>query len=105
VANNTEIIGTVEIECPKCGHNVSVRKKIKNLMEYATCEKCGEITYKKLNESVLNSAPQVKCTYCNSTDVKKITTASKVGSAALFGIFSVGKLTKEWHCNKCNSNF
>lgn len=105
MANNTEIIGNIEIECPKCGHNISVRKKIKNIMEYATCENCGEITYKKLNESILNKTPQVKCPYCNSTNVKKITKASKAGSIALFGVFAIGKATKEWHCNNCNSNF
>lgn len=46
-----------------------------------------------------------KCPYCNSTNIKKISTASKAGSAALFGIFAMGKINKQWHCNHCGSDF
>ena len=46
-----------------------------------------------------------KCPYCNSTDIKKISGISKAGSVALFGIFSVGKVSKQWHCNSCKSDF
>ena len=46
-----------------------------------------------------------KCPYCNSTDLKKISGFSKAGSVALFGIFSVGKVSKQWHCNSCKSDF
>lgn len=46
-----------------------------------------------------------KCPYCNSTDIKKISGFSKAGSVALFGIFSVGKVSKQWHCNSCKSDF
>lgn len=34
-------------------------------------------------------------------DVKKISGASKVGSAIMFGVFSMGKFTKTYECNKC----
>jgi len=43
----------------------------------------------------------VKCSNCGSIDTKKISGASKVGSVVLFGIFSMGKLTKTYQCNKC----
>lgn len=43
----------------------------------------------------------IKCPNCGSLDTKKISGASKVGSAVLFGIFSVGKLTKTYECNQC----
>jgi len=45
------------------------------------------------------------CPYCSSTDLKKISGFSKAGSVALFGIFSVGKVGKQWHCNNCKSDF
>ena len=44
-------------------------------------------------------------TYCHSTNTKKITGLSKAGSVALFGVFALGKTTKQWHCNDCGSDF
>lgn len=45
------------------------------------------------------------CPYCNSTNIKKITTGSKVAHTALFGIFSISRNSKQWHCNNCKSDF
>ncbi len=45
------------------------------------------------------------CPYCNSADLKKISGLSKVGSVALWGIFAMGKVGKQWHCNSCKSDF
>ena len=50
-----------------------------------------------------NNTPH--CPYCNSTNTKKITTGSKVAHTALFGIFSISRNSKQWHCNNCNSDF
>lgn len=50
-----------------------------------------------------NNTPH--CPYCNSTNIKKITTGSKVAHTALFGIFSMSRNSKQWHCNNCKSNF
>lgn len=49
--------------------------------------------------------PTITCPYCKSTDCKKISDWSKFWSIAWWGIYALGKTTKEWHCNKCNSNF
>ncbi len=49
--------------------------------------------------------PLVECPYCHSTNTKKISGLSKAGSVALFGIFALGKTSKQWHCNNCDSNF
>lgn len=51
------------------------------------------------------SKPTVECPYCHSTDTKKITNTSKAVHTALFGIFSVSRNSKQWHCNNCNSDF
>ena len=48
---------------------------------------------------------KIKCPYCNSTDVKKISSLSKAGSVALWGIFAAGKVSKNFHCNKCKADF
>lgn len=47
---------------------------------------------------------QVTCPYCNSTNTKKISTASRAGSILGFGILSK-KIGKQWHCNNCGSDF
>lgn len=45
-----------------------------------------------------------KCPYCNSTNTKKISTLSRMGSFATFG-FAGKKIGKQWHCNNCKSDF
>lgn len=46
-----------------------------------------------------------ECPYCHSKNTKKISGLSKAGSAVLWGVFAVGKISKQWHCNNCNSDF
>ena len=41
-----------------------------------------------------------KCPTCSSTNLKKITTTSRVMNTALFGIFGT-KRHKTFHCNNC----
>ncbi|SEU08142.1 zinc-ribbon domain-containing protein [Lacrimispora sphenoides] len=60
-------------------------------------------TFNSTSEVVQQNVP--RCPYCSSTDLKKISGFSKAGSVALFGIFSVGKVSKQWHCNSCKSDF
>lgn len=68
------------------------------LYEEAVVQNCIEADRDRKSEN------QVKCVYCNSTDVNKISTTSKVVNTALFGIFGT-KRHKQWHCNQCNSDF
>ena len=48
--------------------------------------------------------PVIKCPYCLSTNTSKISAMSRVASTGLFGLGSK-KMGKQWHCNKCNSDF
>ena len=48
--------------------------------------------------------PVVKCPYCGSTDVKKISTTSRMVSVGVFGLASK-KVGKQFHCNKCRADF
>jgi hypothetical protein len=52
-----------------------------------------------------NITPTITCPYCKSTNTKKISGLSKAVNVGLFGIFALGKTTKQWHCNNCNSDF
>ena len=48
-------------------------------------------------EKLLNKP---KCPTCNSTNLKKISTTSKVVNTAVFGLFGT-KRHKTFHCNNC----
>ena len=58
-----------------------------------------------INNQTKPTTPTITCPYCKSTDCKKISGLSKAGSVALWGIFALGKTTKQWHCNNCKSDF
>ena len=47
----------------------------------------------------------VECPYCHATNVKKISISSKAVHAAVFGIFSLSRNSKQWHCEHCGSDF
>lgn len=46
----------------------------------------------------------ISCPYCHATNVRKVTATSKAVNTALFGIFGT-KRHKQWHCDKCGSDF
>ncbi|MDE7020981.1 MAG: zinc-ribbon domain-containing protein [Lachnospiraceae bacterium] len=68
--------------------------------------------YALLDPSVLsgstvssNSVSVVKCPYCNSGNTKRISITSKAVNTALFGMFSVSRNSKNYHCNSCGADF
>lgn len=106
MSENSQRIGEKEFVCPKCGHNKSyVNILLPDGDEFGECQQCGKMTYIIYKDSIPADKPIVRCPYCNSGNTRKITRASKIGGIALFGIFAVGKSTKEWHCNDCKSDF
>jgi transposase-like protein len=68
-----------------------------------------DVYYKTTQKQIQNfnqkQTPKTTCPYCQSTNCKKISGLSKAGSVALWGIFALGKTTKQWHCNNCKSDF
>lgn len=62
----------------------------------------GKIEYTSKLQNLGN--PKIKCTYCSSENVHKISTTSRIFSTSILGINS-NKLGKQWHCNNCGSNF
>ena len=51
-----------------------------------------------------NNPAGVKCPYCQSMSVKRISGVRRFASVELFGIASK-KIGKQWHCNDCGSDF
>ena len=100
-------------KCPVCGANTKDHINSKN-----KCDVCGYI-YDKTKEELEKYLKDIKleshqkttptanlphCPYCKSTNVKKISGASKAASVIGFGILSK-KIGKQWYCNNCKSYF
>lgn len=47
----------------------------------------------------------VTCPYCKATNVRKITITNKAVHTAIFGLWSVGRNSKNYHCDHCGSDF
>lgn len=84
------------IKCPKCN-----KQLIKLSTENAAASKQLPTI---INSPNSNQQTQPKCPYCNSTDIKKITTVNRAISVSAFGLAS-SKVGKQWHCNNCKSDF
>lgn len=107
-------IEQVAIHCPNCGNEEGKRfftSGVGGSFEETTCTKCGSIISQNNNitnpafDAVMNPKSTVTCPFCQSTNCKKISGASKIGKVALFGVFAAGSVSKTWHCNNCGSNF
>lgn len=70
------------VKCPECGKEISDKAR--------ECPNCGNPMSHKIT-----------CPNCGSTNVKRISGLSKAGSAAMWGVFSMGKLSKTYECKKC----
>lgn len=93
--NKNEYFST---KCPNCDiEMVCVEEKFTSTEEDERRE--------RIRKSSIVSSPTVTCPYCNSINTKKISSISKVGNVALFGVFAMGKVNKQWHCNRCGSDF
>lgn len=95
------------LRCPECGgyadKNADSTKNWNYMCPQCNCELITEDEYQSYSH--IYAKPTVECPYCHSTNTKKISATSKAGSVALFGIFALGKVSKQWHCNKCGSEF
>jgi hypothetical protein len=85
--------------CPKCAWIGYSYEKDINSARYMHCFKIKYGSIKKKSENTPH------CPICNSTKIQKISMGSKVGSAALFGIFAIGKLNKTFECLDCGYKF
>jgi len=73
-------------------------------MALIPCKACGKEISSEADACIHCGQPMtagIRCPNCRATDVGKISAVSKIGSAALLGIFSVGKLTKTYQCKSC----
>lgn len=112
-----EVINLKTVRCLKCG---ALYPTDMNKCPTCNCEN-NEVNSKKIEEAKKSpnsqgywgnstvkhttQTPKITCPYCQSTNTQKISGLSKAGSVALWGIFALGRTTKQWHCNNCKSDF
>ncbi len=114
------IINEDDYECPQCGElyffdtsqpYTAECPKCKCSLEFLGNSDCDT----ELAEKVKNTPPYdpfsdpqnpfymgkpvVECPYCHSTSTRKLSGFAKLGT------MSWGATPKEWHCNRCNSDF
>lgn len=82
--------------CPSCG-------KKTNQPDVFYCPQCN-VRYERITEAAENKNVP-KCPTCQSVNIKKISGLSKIGNVVLWGVFAVGKVSKQWHCNNCGSEW
>ena len=90
-------------QCQSCGRKNYNHEKYCPVCHYYlgnVKEEANNIVYNKPK-----TKPTIECPYCHSTDTKKITNTSKAVHTALFGIWSMGRNSKNYHCNSCGSDF
>jgi len=74
--------------CADCGGQVSTSA--------TNCPHCG----RPLGHT--ESVPTMpRCPTCGSRDIEKVSVSDKAGSAFLFGIFAIGRLSKSFRCRGC----
>lgn len=91
------------LRCPQCGR-YGDKTDGDTTCFFCGCNLVTQDEYSSTGYHHSNK-PVVECPYCHSTDTKKITNTSKAVHTAVFGIFSMSRNSKQWHCNKCGSDF
>ena len=98
--------------CPHCGFDVKLyaykvqeiySKKIQKL-DIEESQGNMKDTIKENHAHTFEQVHEVRCPFCNSSDLTRITAADKVLNIALFGLFG-NKRRYQWHCNNCKTNW
>lgn len=99
----------LDMKCDSCGESNCSLKRVDGdaaVVTYCICNNCGHVLFQDRKDKIsIKLPPTVTCPFCQSTNCKKISGASKIGKVALFGLFAAGSVSKTWHCNNCGSNF
>lgn len=77
---------------------------VTKLNERLNAESRKRIEAEKQAQKQAVSNVRITCPYCKSQDCKKLTSVSRGVSFGLFG-FGSSKIGKQWHCNRCKSDF
>lgn len=97
--NCSSLIAETSKECPICGFDGigSYLLQLERERQAKIIDHTHDYGIITPRESIQNIP---KCPTCQSTDIKKVSTASKAGSVFMWGLLSQ-KVKKQWHCNNC----
>lgn len=65
---------------------------------------CNKLSNNEKINNNLSSSTAIQCPYCHSTNTHRLSIINRGTSTLMFGLAS-GKIGKQWHCNKCGSDF
>lgn len=113
--------GGVDCQCGKCGNLIFLDYEdfkefhetyiVLNDDKHLECPQCGAPSEQiiTIRPDALDPQPTnqyvPKCPICHSPRIHKITLGTKASRAAIFGVFSLPKLGKQWKCDNCGSEF
>ena len=91
-------------------YNKQVQKQVELNQRLADWHKKKQLEQQSKNIAIMLKDEEkrnisVSCPYCKSYSTSKITVANKAIHTAIFGIWSIGRNTKNYHCNQCGSDF
>lgn len=87
-----------KISCNKDFLQAMIDLKEKDIIEYTA--KLNQFKSQVIEQKNNETDNRPKCPTCGSTKLSKVSTISKAGSVALWGLFSQ-KVKKTWHCGNC----
>ncbi len=92
--------------CPKCHKKMSywITEIFDETGKYIRSEVREQPKPSYDMKYITTGVPTIECPYCHSTNTKKISGFSRGFAAGLLGLGS-SSLGKQWHCNRCDSDF
>ena len=98
-------------ECTSCKFDLAMYKTALNRI-YAEKLARMDAPKEKIEEKEIiyqQSQPntevhEVRCPYCNSSNLTRITSFDKAVNIAMFGLLG-NKRKYQWHCNNCKTNW
>lgn len=91
--------------CGNCNYRLLKKEDVKEIKNQNLSKREYKIIGMVPDPTKNTSKTTVVCPYCHSDNTTKISNTSKALHTALFGIFSISRNSKQWHCNKCGSDF
>lgn len=93
-----------DTKCKTCNNEMQFRFE-KNYNPNRSLKAIDNSNIKEKTNTEFTDKLTVECPYCHQTNTTKITNTSKVIHTVIFGVFSMTRNSKQWHCNNCNSDF
>lgn len=90
-------------KCPKCGCLTATTIKINDTIRMLNKQAREEKRQQKQKQQQTTQY-QVKCPFCGSPDVRKITQFNRAMGSLFFG-FNSPNHGKQWNCRNCDSFF